>query len=82
MFPHRDPLRVGTVGSFSSWAISNPNVTAGFFATFLAAAGVGYSVATNVKMEDMPQLEPRWTVIPFSCTRCSDDGSEDGPNES
>lgn len=27
-----------------------------FFATFLAAAGVGYSVATNVKMEDMPQL--------------------------
>jgi len=27
-----------------------------FFITFLAAAGVGYSVATNVKMEDMPQL--------------------------
>lgn len=27
-----------------------------FFATFLAAAGVGYGVATNVKMEDMPQL--------------------------
>ena len=46
------------------------NVTAGFFATFLAAAGVGYSVATNVKMEDMPQLDPRWTVIPFPCTRC------------
>ena len=47
-------------------------MAAGFFATFLAAAGVGYSVATNVKMEDMPQLEPR----------CSDDGSEDGPNMS
>lgn len=30
----------------------------GFFITFLAAAGVGYSVATNVKMENMPQLAP------------------------
>jgi len=27
-----------------------------FFMTFLAAAGVGYGVATTVKMEDMPQL--------------------------
>ena len=26
--------------------------------TFLAAAGVGYGVATTVKMEDMPQLDP------------------------
>ena len=35
--------------------------SAGFFATFLAAAGVGYTVATTVKMEDMPQLEP-WSL--------------------
>eukprot|EP00931_Biecheleriopsis_adriatica_P117063 TRINITY_DN92616_c0_g1_i1.p1 TRINITY_DN92616_c0_g1~~TRINITY_DN92616_c0_g1_i1.p1 ORF type:complete len:1276 (+),score=300.00 TRINITY_DN92616_c0_g1_i1:43-3828(+) len=27
-----------------------------FFLTFLAAGGVGYGIATNVKMEDMPQL--------------------------
>lgn len=27
-----------------------------FFLTFLLAGGVGYGVATNVKMEDMPQL--------------------------
>ena len=32
-----------------------PDVS-GFFLTFLAAGGVGYGIASTVKMEDMPQL--------------------------
>ncbi|CAE7946263.1 pntB [Symbiodinium sp. KB8] len=33
-----------------------PVGVSGFFLTFLAAGGVGYGIASTVKMEDMPQL--------------------------